>query len=172
MSRARLGAAVLLVALATPARADTATPQSDPSAVGRAVLSAIDAGELTRAAEWLDDSFQLHYQGVPDPFGKREFLDLLRLNLAAFPDMRHDVAHALPSGEYVTLRVTVVATHRGEYEGVAATGRRVSAEAIHVLHVGDLAQAGRRPVAHRARGAPARTRREVVPAKRPSKNSS
>jgi predicted ester cyclase len=109
-------------------------PQDGP-AIAREIFAVIDAGDLERTAALLDDSFQLHYQGVPDPISKGSLLEMLRSYYDSFPDMRHDLQEVLPSGGYVTVRLVVYATHRGTYEGIAATGRQVAVGAIHILRV-------------------------------------
>lgn len=110
-------------------------PGGDAPTIAREIFVAIDAGDLTGTAALLDDSLRLHYQGVPDPISKAGFLELFRSSYGAFPDMRHDVQEVLPSGEHVTVRLVVVATHKGAYEGVAATGRQVTVAAIHILRI-------------------------------------
>jgi predicted ester cyclase len=107
----------------------------DGPALAREVFAVIDAGDLVRTATLLDDAFQLHYQGVPDPISKGSLLEMLRSYCDSFPDMRHDLQELLPSGSYVTVRLVVYATHRGTYEGIAATGRQVTVAAIHILRV-------------------------------------
>ena len=109
----------------------------DASELARAAIGAIDSGDVGRTATVLDDAFQMHYHGVADPISKSLFLDMLRGYLDVFPDMRHDILQVLPSGEYVTLRLTTHATHRGTYEGIAPTGRKVSVDAIHILRFAD-----------------------------------
>jgi hypothetical protein len=91
MSRSRplilLGLALSLTTAPLAAQA----ARRDPATIARAVLGAMDAGDIQRVGAMLDSSFVLHYQGVPDPISRKDFLDLLGLNLAAFPDMRHEV---------------------------------------------------------------------------------
>ena len=127
---------VLILALMLPlpgARSAAQASQQDLSALAREVFVAMDAGDLARTGALLEDSFRLHYQGVPDPIAKASLLDLLRSYYVAFPDMRHEVLEVLPSGNYVTVRLVLHATHRGAHEGVPATGRAVTVPAIHIL---------------------------------------
>lgn len=109
----------------------------DAPALAREVFAAIDAHDLGRTAALLDDSFQLHYHGVPDPISKGALLEMIGGYYTAFPDMRHEVHDVLPSGSCVTARMTVHATHQGTYEGIAATGREVAVGAIHILRMAD-----------------------------------
>ena len=107
----------------------------DEAALARAALEAIDAQDLESMAALLDDSFRLHYHGIPEPISKATLQEMLRGYYDAFPDMRHEVLDVLPSGDHVTLRLVVHATHRGTYEGIAATGRRVAVGAVHILRI-------------------------------------
>lgn len=99
------------------------------------LFAVIDAADFARAASLLDDAFQMHYHGIPDPIAKATLLDMIRDYFEIFPDMRHEVLHVLPSGDCVTLRMVTYATHRAPYEGIAATGRQVAVPAIHVLRL-------------------------------------
>jgi predicted ester cyclase len=112
----------------------TSADQDGP-ALARELFTAIDARDLARAAALLDDSLRLHYQGVPDPISKGTLLEMIRSYYEPFPDMRHDLQDVLPSGSYVTARLVLHATHRGTYEGIAATGCQVTVAAIHVLRL-------------------------------------
>jgi predicted ester cyclase len=109
----------------------------DHAALACEVMTAIDAADFARTAALLDDAFQLHYHGVPEPISRPVLIDMIRGYFDAFPDMRHEVRQVLPGGDHVTMRVTVHATHRGLYEGIAATGRQVAVEAIHILRIAD-----------------------------------
>ncbi|MFF3291987.1 ester cyclase [Streptomyces sp. NPDC003023] len=50
----------------------------------------------------------------------------MRGGLAAFPDLHLDVRSAVAQGDRVILRITVTATHLGDFFGKAATGRKVT----------------------------------------------
>ena len=47
----------------------------------------------------------------------------------AFPDMEMTVEHLIAEGDIVAVRVSAAATHKGEFRGIAATGRRWEATA-------------------------------------------
>ena len=44
---------------------------------------------------------------------------------AAFPDWRHTIEDMIAEGDKVVSRGTFRATHKGEYQGIAATGKEV-----------------------------------------------
>jgi len=125
---------VILLVLQGPRLAAQALVR-DASAIARSAFLAMDAGDFAGTGALLDESLRLHYQGVPDPISKANLLEMLRSYYVAFPDMRHDIEAVLPSGNYVTVRLVVHATHKGAYEGVPATGRPISVGGIHILRV-------------------------------------
>lgn len=56
---------------------------------------------------------------------------------AAFPDARHTVDDLLAEGDRVVLRTTARATHRGAFEGIAATHRAVEFTGLVVYRMCD-----------------------------------
>ena len=57
--------------------------------------------------------------------------------LDAFPDLQHRIEQILAEGELVAARQTWTGTHRGEFMGVAPTGRTVSFGSTAVLRIED-----------------------------------
>jgi predicted ester cyclase len=45
---------------------------------------------------------------------------------SAFPDWHWEMRHLVVDGDYVALHFTVTGTHRGSFQGIKATGRRVT----------------------------------------------
>jgi predicted ester cyclase len=129
---------LLMVALALVSQTAALAGQSGPhdgSALAREIFTVVDNGDLGRAAALLADDLQLHYAGVPDTISKTALLEMIRSNYSAFPDARHDLQEVLPSGNFVTVRLVAYGTHKGSYEGIAATGRQVVVSAIHIFRI-------------------------------------
>ena len=53
----------------------------------------------------------------------------------AFPDAHHRVDDLVAEGDRVVLRTTARATHRGEFEGIPATGRAVEFTGLVVYRI-------------------------------------
>jgi steroid delta-isomerase-like uncharacterized protein len=85
----------------------------------------LNQGKIDSAGEYFrDDMVEL----VPFPGqgpGLEGLKGVLRGMLAAFPDMRWSVEEQVSEGEKVVTRFEWTGTHRGEFLGVAATGRAV-----------------------------------------------
>jgi steroid delta-isomerase-like uncharacterized protein len=57
--------------------------------------------------------------------------------ISAFPDWRWEMRHIVVDGDYIACHFTVTGTHRGAFQGVEATGRRVSISEFTLYHVED-----------------------------------
>ncbi|MFC8920347.1 ester cyclase [Streptomyces sp. NPDC047821] len=60
------------------------------------------------------------------PVDTQQMIGAMRGGLAAFPDLHLDVRSAVSEGDRVILRITVTATHLGEFMGKAPTGKKVT----------------------------------------------
>lgn len=66
----------------------------------------------------------------PGPDGLKP---LIRAFAAAFPDIRITIHEMIGTAERVAVRAVITGTHRGDWFGIAATGRPISM-AIHEFH--------------------------------------
>jgi steroid delta-isomerase-like uncharacterized protein len=71
---------------------------------------------------------------TPDKAGARDLYKVLR---AAFPDFHADIHWQLADGERVTTYKTYHGTHKGEFFGIAPTGRKIQFETVDVMAVRD-----------------------------------
>ena len=56
---------------------------------------------------------------------------------SAFPDLSHRIDDVIGEGDKTTVRFTLSGTHRGEFMGVAATGRSVSVSGLALFRLED-----------------------------------
>jgi predicted ester cyclase len=56
---------------------------------------------------------------------------------AAFPDLRMEPQDVLVSGDKVVARARATGTHRGEFMGMPATGKRIDVQLIDIIRFGD-----------------------------------
>lgn len=71
---------------------------------------------------------------TPDKAGARELYKILRV---AFPDFHTKIHFQLADSDRVTTYKTYRGTHRGEFLGVAPTGRTIQFETVDVMRVRD-----------------------------------
>ena len=69
--------------------------------------------------------------------GIPEFQEFARAVLAAFPDIRIDVEDTVSEGDRAVIRWRAQMTHRGDFQGVRATGRSVSVRGISIMRFAD-----------------------------------
>jgi steroid delta-isomerase-like uncharacterized protein len=60
----------------------------------------------------------------------------------AFPDLHVALDELIAEGDRVFVRSTMTGTHDGEYKGIPATGRHISAESAEVYRIADGKFAG------------------------------
>jgi aspartyl-tRNA synthetase len=56
---------------------------------------------------------------------------------SAFPDWHWEMRHIVVDGDYIVGHFTVTGTHRGAFQGLEATGRRVSISEFTLYHLED-----------------------------------
>ena len=63
--------------------------------------------------------------------------EFIRAVYAAFPDYTHTPEEILSVGDRIVLRTTNRATHSGDFQGIAATGRHISFGQIAIYRMDD-----------------------------------
>ncbi len=91
----------------------------------------IDAIESIFSVEFIDhmDTYGGLFQGI----------DGLKKGYAAafqaFPDLKAIVCQMIAEGDRVVLHKTVMGTHRGEFRGIPATGKKVEYQSIYIFRI-------------------------------------
>jgi len=113
------------------------TAESNKAVVRRLFGEVLNPGDLGRAGELIGAGF-VDRGGAPGqapgPEGFEQANAMLRV---AFPDLRLAVEEMVAEGDKVAVRFTARGTHRGEFMGVPATGKRVAWEVISIVRVAD-----------------------------------
>ena len=65
----------------------------------------------------------------PGPEGFKDFFSALR---AAFPDLKLEPVVVVADDEHVAMAYTINGTHQGDFQGIAATGQRISARGVEI----------------------------------------
>jgi len=100
----------------------------------RLIEEVLNTGNLTAADELVDPNFALHLPGSLEPIRGIEGLKRVAEGFrTGFPDRRMLVEDAISEGDKVAVRVTQQGTHQGLFQGVNATGKRVSISAIAIF---------------------------------------
>lgn len=106
-----------------------------------AVYNAHDPSALDR---YFQSSVVVHSVApdVPDGNGIDYLKDLAKNLIAAFPDVHLSVEDVVQEGDRLSARVVLEGTHKGEFLGIAPTGRKVKVAnfAMYRLEGGKIAE--------------------------------
>jgi steroid delta-isomerase-like uncharacterized protein len=100
-------------------------PQENATIVRRFVEEVISQGNIGSAESfvWEDVVEQVPFPGQGP--GLDGLKDVLRSMRSAFPDLNFSISEQIAEGDKVASRFEWVGTHKNEFLGVPATGRRV-----------------------------------------------
>ncbi len=106
-------------------------------AIARRVYQMISTGDFDRAEEIVDASSPDNELLPGDPSAKLidTFKETFAEARAGFPDLSITVEDVMAEGDRVAARVTMRGTHRGEFQGISPTGKRVEVKAIDMFRI-------------------------------------
>lgn len=105
--------------------------------VARQFFEASDRQDIEKMRELVSiTNYSLHLSGMPtmDWNGAQQFLAPFTI---AFPDLRRNIEDLVAEGDKVAVRFTVTGTHKGEFQGIAPTGKQVSFTVMDILNITD-----------------------------------
>jgi steroid delta-isomerase-like uncharacterized protein len=125
--------------------AQDATPAASPAA---GCPTTTEEENAAIARRWHEEAINNHDLSVLDAIlapdaahdsatftanpGPRAVLGAL---LTGFPDVQHTVEAVITEGDLVVIRYTATGTHSGEFQGYAATGKRVTWTGINIYRI-------------------------------------
>lgn len=101
---------------------------------------AFEAKDVDRSLNLIADEFEFRFGGETMTT-KAQLRGFLEMWLRGFPDLHHEVVHAIEAGDSVALELRVHATHSGPFAtpsgDVPATGRKLLIESADIVTVKD-----------------------------------
>ena len=96
-------------------------------AIMRRFYEAMNKGDLSIIDELAADDLVDHDEMAKAfPPGKEGARQMFQMMLAAFPDMKMEAHEMVAEGDKVFVLGTMTGTHKGDFMGMAATGKRVA----------------------------------------------
>ena len=92
-------------------------------------------GNLEAIPELVAEDFVDHQAPVGQPSGREELAGLVLMWRTGFPGMQGTVQNLISEGDEVVGRFLMRGTHRGEFMGVAPTGRSVTMSGIDIVRI-------------------------------------
>ena len=101
----------------------------------RILIEVIDGKDLDLADELIAEDLYDHTGGGSG--GRQAWKEWVQTVHRAFPDWRHVIEDYIVEGDKVVVRQVVLGTHRGEFRGIAPTGKQVRQLGIDIMRIRD-----------------------------------
>jgi steroid delta-isomerase-like uncharacterized protein len=112
--------------------------EQNTALVDRAIAEVWNQGDFSRLDELVSNDIVVHGSApgsdIHGPEGVRQFYTMLR---DAFPDLHFTIEDQIASGDRVVTRWTASGTHRGDFQGIAPTGRQVRVSGVDIDRIVD-----------------------------------
>jgi len=93
-------------------------------------------GNLDVADEFSAENFVDHNPVDPNlPSGIEGFKQMVPMFRTAFPDIQFTIEDMIAEGDKVVSRLTIRATHKGEFMGIPPTGKQASITGIDIVRI-------------------------------------
>lgn len=96
----------------------------------RRFVAAADRSDFEEATGYLSPDITVHIGGMPEPLDLNTFFRFGQAWHSAFPDEETTFEDQIAEGDKVVSRMTSRATHAGEFQGIVATGKRITVSGI------------------------------------------
>jgi steroid delta-isomerase-like uncharacterized protein len=106
-------------------------------AIVRHSIEEVDKGNWAIFNELLARDYVYHMSGRPKPLTREETEQFARAVRAAFPDGRVTVEDMIAEGDKVVTRYMSCGTHKGDFMGIAATGKKVVVTGIIISRIAE-----------------------------------
>lgn len=107
--------------------------QVDNVATQEKAAALINAGDIDAAMDTMFAENAVDHDPAPGQGPGREgFRKFFHTLLGAFPDAHLEPATLVADDEHVCLAYTLTGTHRGEFQGVAATGKKIEVRGMQI----------------------------------------
>ncbi len=86
----------------------------------------LEAFDNLLAPDYFDHSSQVNKEGL---------IQLMNMAFKGFPDFKETIEDIIAEGDKVWARITFTGTHKGEFMGIAPTGKRVTTEMVDIFRI-------------------------------------
>jgi len=111
--------------------------EENKAVVRRFFEELVSTDNLAVADELLSPGFRFYFAGSPDPMDLAHYEEFLMARRAAFPDRRFVVDDMIAEGDKVSARFTMRGTHKGEFRGIAPSGKEVTMTGIDMIRLAE-----------------------------------
>ncbi|HYY67832.1 MAG TPA: ester cyclase [Nitrososphaeraceae archaeon] len=121
--------------------AEKEATEENNTKLARQVIEAFNTGDVSNVSQFISPQYFNHESQV-DPVrsklrGPEEFIDTVKKNRIAFPDLRHEEQAIITQGDMVVSIINVTGTNTGNFFILPPTGNKISYEAVHIYRIGE-----------------------------------
>ncbi|HEY9407106.1 MAG TPA: ester cyclase [Nitrososphaera sp.] len=105
----------------------------------RQFFELLDRHDADRVGQLLVSStnYTFHVGGISSPLGWNEHKRFLAGVTNAFPDLHHEIVDMVAEGDKVAVRLNLTGTHKGEFQGIPPTGKKLSLDEMGFITIID-----------------------------------
>ncbi|MFT5116106.1 MAG: steroid delta-isomerase-like uncharacterized protein [Parasphingorhabdus sp.] len=99
-----------------------------------------NTGDVSLVPEVYASDFVVHWLSHVPPqesYGWEGVIEAIEATRVKFPDWHEDVVDIMIDGNRVVTRYESTGTHKGEYKGVAPTGRKIELQEVSIYRIED-----------------------------------
>jgi len=95
-----------------------------------------------RNLDLIDDFVAPDYVDHTNKVGREGLKQLFNMGLTAFPDWHETIEDNIAEGDKVWVRLAYTGTHKGEFMGLAPTGKKITSKGVDIYRIvnGKLAE--------------------------------
>lgn len=101
------------------------------------ILKAIDNSNYDSLKIIFANDWKLYMGSSNEPMNFEDFVPLHKMFYTALPDYTHIIKNIFASGNYVVLQVDLTATHKGEFQGIPPSNKKIVYKAIQIYEIVD-----------------------------------
>jgi len=109
--------------------------EANKTLVRRVLEEMFNGGNMALAEEFFAPTFVNHDPNRPDVRDRTGLTQGLQELIDAFPGNQTTIDALIAEGEYVTKRYTMVGTHQNVWNGIPATGKRITVQGISIYRI-------------------------------------
>lgn len=98
---------------------------------------AINSGNLEQLRDLVSPNVKEHDPAPNQGPGAQGYIDFFTMMRNAFPDMKVEVEHLVADEENVAFAYTLTGTHKGDFMGIAGTGKSIEARGMQISRFED-----------------------------------
>lgn len=112
-------------------------PKEQNITTTKAFGAAINSGKLYQFTDLMTADVKDHDPAPDQGSGPEGFIDFFRKFREAFPDLEIAVDQMVADDEQVAIAYTVKGTHKGDFHGLAPTGKKIKARGLQIARFED-----------------------------------